>query len=136
MRLRYLIDVCGQWDDYIAGKTDDIPPLSVSLAITEIDQLKRFQTRIAKGLTTKDGVTDEMIQQAREYPIDQLIEFDRRGFTCCYHHKEKTPSMKLYKDSNTVHCFGCGYNADTISVLMDRDGYDFLSAVKQLAGQI
>ena len=53
---------------------------------------------------------------------------DRKGFCCCPFHVEKTPSMKIYKDS--YHCFGCGTSGDIFSFVMGMEHCDFKTAFK------
>lgn len=60
------------------------------------------------------------------------VRIDRKGFCCCPFHREKTPSMKIYKDS--AHCFGCGRNDDIFSFVMDMERCDFKTAFKMLGG--
>ncbi len=60
------------------------------------------------------------------------IKVDRNGFCCCPFHKEKTGSMKIYKDS--YHCFGCGESGDIFSFVQKMDSVDFKTAFKQLGG--
>lgn len=40
------------------------------------------------------------------------LDINRSGFCKCPFHSEKTPSMKLYKDS--FYCYGCGIGGDSI----------------------
>lgn len=60
------------------------------------------------------------------------IRIDRKGFCCCPFHKEKTASMKIYKDS--YNCFGCGANGDVFSFVMEMNGCDFKTAYIYLGG--
>jgi DNA primase len=60
------------------------------------------------------------------------IHIDRKGFCCCPFHKEKTGSMKIYKDS--YNCFGCGANGDIFSFVMGMDHCDFKTAYVALGG--
>ena len=60
------------------------------------------------------------------------IHIDRKGFCCCPFHKEKTGSMKIYKDS--YNCFGCGANGDIFSFVMRMENCDFKTAYKSLGG--
>lgn len=57
---------------------------------------------------------------------------NRAAFICCPFHKEKTPSMKIYKDS--YHCFGCGANGDIFSFVQAMENVDFKTAFKMLGG--
>lgn len=60
------------------------------------------------------------------------LKVNRNGFACCPFHKEKTPSMKIYKDS--FHCFGCGASGDVFSFVMQMEKCDFKTAYKRLGG--
>lgn len=57
---------------------------------------------------------------------------NRAGFICCPFHKEKTPSMKIYKDS--YYCFGCGEHGDIFSFVMKYEGVPFSTAFLSLGG--
>lgn len=78
--------------------------------------------------------SDELKQSVsmRELVERYGIHIDRKGFCCCPFHKEKTASMKVYKDS--VYCFGCGRSADIFSFVMGMEHCDFKTAYKALGG--
>lgn len=101
-----------------------------------IKRLERLMSMIKRKKTPTNEVTEEDIQLAKAVPIETLLEFNRAGFAHCLWHNEKTPSMKLYKSSNHVHCFGgCGKTADSIDVIMQIQNLDFLNAVRYLLGK-
>lgn len=76
-------------------------------------------------------ITSERISIAKRYPIDKLVEF-QGGKALCFNHKEKTPSMTIFK--NKCHCHGaCGRSWSTIDVLIERDNMTFVEAVKYLS---
>lgn len=80
-------------------------------------------------------MTTEEIKQSvsmREVVERYGIHIDRKGFCCCPFHKEKTGSMKIYKDS--YNCFGCGANGDIFSFVMGMENFDFKTAYKSLGG--
>lgn len=102
-------------------------------------QLKRMQKDYSSlsmefdriiGVKTKGQITDEMIQRAREYPIEHLIEVDKKGFALCVNHADKKPSMLTR--GNYAHCFSCGYTGDVLDVAMKVKGWNFVEAVKAL----
>ena len=68
----------------------------------------------------------------REIVEEYGIKVNRNGFACCPFHKEKTPSMKIYKDS--FHCFGCGASGDVFSFVQRMEKCDFKTAYKRLGG--
>ena len=135
MRIRYLLALFDQWEAYIGEEgiptSGCIPELDTMEILAQIIAIKEYQRKTKKG-KPDNGITDDMIAAAREYPISQLIEFDRTGFAACFAHKEKTGSLKHYLSTNRCHCFGCGWSGGPIDVLMKRDGLAFLDAVRQL----
>lgn len=77
-------------------------------------------------------ITEDDILHAKEYPIGDLIEINRSGFTRCLFHEERTASCKVYEDQNKFHCFGCGKDGDAIDLACKIYGYEFIEAVKFL----
>lgn len=75
----------------------------------------------------------------RTYSMREIVErygiqVNRAGFCCCPFHKEKTPSMKIYKDS--FHCFGgCGATGDIFTFIQKMDNCDFKTAFYSLGGE-
>lgn len=79
----------------------------------------------------KSMVSDK-VMRAKEYPIDELIEFSM-GKARCLWHNEKHASLHHYKDGNRVYCFGmCGKSYDSIDVYMALHGCGFKEAVEKL----
>ena len=78
-----------------------------------------------------DTITPNMIEQARQYPIAQLIDFNR-GVAAAFCHRDKRPSLSHHKQANRAHCFPCGKSFDSIAVVMQRDGRSFPDAVRFL----
>ncbi len=74
-------------------------------------------------------ITDEMIERARQYPFESLID-TKRNFALCPFHSEKRPSF--YIKNNWGYCYGCGWHGDTIKFLMDKNQISFQEAVKYL----
>ena len=85
---------------------------------------------------TEESVTQEHIDRAREYPIEQLIDTPiRQGMTLCPFHNEDTPSMSVGK-YNRYNCFGCGAKGDVIKFYMKQNNTDFLTSVRILCGLV
>jgi hypothetical protein len=92
-----------------------------------------------KQATAKPGqITDQHIEHARNYPIDQLIEGNLRRTgkdligLCPFHH-EKTPSLHIYVEQNRCWCYGCNQGGDPIYLIMKTQTCSFLEAVKELS---
>lgn len=76
-------------------------------------------------------ITDEMVRRAREYPIEQLVEVNKKGFALCVNHIDTKPSMFCRK--NYAYCFSCGYKGDVLDVAMKVRGASFVEVVRDLS---
>jgi len=103
---------------------------------TKVRPLKREATALLNHVNGKEslqspgGITPEMIEQARQYPITSIIDFPKGRYRCCPFHEDRNPSMALY--GNHVHCFVCNRSWDSISAAMTLDGVTFREAVLAL----
>ena len=102
----------------------------------ELRPLKREATALLNHVNGKEtvqtpgGITPEMIDQARQYPITSIIDFPKGRHRCCPFHEDSNPSMALY--DNHVHCFVCNRSWDSISAVMELDVVSFREAVLAL----
>lgn len=93
------------------------------------DRVKMF---LPRKQTEKGKINDEMIQKAKDYPIDSMVDIDRMGKALCIFHSDTQPSMKYYEKTNTVYCFACNKGGDSISVYRELNNCDFKTAVIEL----
>lgn len=77
----------------------------------------------------QEKITSEIIQKAKEHPFENLIKVER-GWSLCPFHNDRKPSM--YVKNNFGYCFSCQKNVDTIQLLIERDGLNFIQAVMKL----
>lgn len=77
------------------------------------------------------SLTDDSIVDARNCPIDRIIEFTNNKAQCIWHN-DKTPSLHYYRDTNTIFCFGCSRHGDAIDVYRQVHNCSFNEAVKAL----
>lgn len=79
----------------------------------------------------KNGLTDEMIERARGYPIKALLPNPvKHNMTLCCFHDDRRPSM--YIKGNFAYCFSCNKGWNPIDFVMALRGYDFKEAVRYL----
>ena len=128
MRVRYLlqeIDMCSQINynkDVIDMIIDD-----------DYDEIFYLFNKIKRTEVYTKNITDEDIERAKEYPIENLVEFDSRGKAIAWCHDDKNASMSLWKGKNRVRCWACSVSYNPIDILMDREGLSFIEAVKRLS---
>lgn len=83
------------------------------------------------GIIKPGSITDEDIEAAKAYPIEELIEGVDRNTAICPFHQEKTPSLHI--KNNKAYCYGsCKKTWDTVSFLMQKEGISFVEAVRRL----
>jgi hypothetical protein len=127
IRMRFL-------DDEISMLLDNGSSVALFWACEALEEycylIKRVYTPIIK---TKNSVNDEMIERAKQYPVEDLIEF-RNGRAMAWCHEDKTPSVTVWKGHNKVRCWTCGKMFGPIDILISRDRMSFIDAVKSLAG--
>jgi hypothetical protein len=130
MRIRYLTDLICSLPDYIehGGVT---PDMQLGEAVDEILMLKEYRSNHKKP-AKPDAITDEQIQAAKDAPIESVVEFVR-GNVACPFHDDKHPSAYHGTRVNRLCCPVCNKTWGAIDVLMQRDGYSFIDAVKQLS---
>lgn len=61
---------------------------------------------------------------------------DRHNQLNCPFHEDDKPSMKIYPETNTFHCFGCGKTGDVIDFIMLKEGITKHEAILKAKGLI
>ena len=79
----------------------------------------------------KNKITPVMIERAKEYPIEDIIQVNKNAFALCPFHEDRHPS--LHCKHNFFHCFSCGVSGDVISLYMKQHNVDFVPAIKFLS---
>jgi len=68
--------------------------------------------------------------------ISEYITLIPKGgshFGLCPFHSEKSPSFSVSSLKQLYYCFGCGASGNVVSFVMQKENYDFLTAIKALA---
>lgn len=122
-------------------------PGEISLCLSDLDEL-RTREWFAGGLVSimqtgkmppgrrypdhAGQITDLMIERARAYPIDKLVNVGRSRKIRCLSpdHEDRNPSMRVYE--NSCYCFSCHFSADTIKVYQILHSCTFPEAVRAL----
>jgi len=88
-------------------------------------------------------IPDDMVEEVRAAAdiVDVIGEFvqlkkaGREYRANCPFHEERTPSFYVVPAKGFYKCFGCGKSGDVFSFVMERQGLDFVEAVKHVAGR-
>ncbi|MEE2898830.1 MAG: CHC2 zinc finger domain-containing protein, partial [Gemmatimonadota bacterium] len=88
-------------------------------------------------------IPDGMVEEVRAAAdiVDVISEFvplkkaGREYKANCPFHDERTPSFYVIPAKGFYNCFGCGKSGDVFSFVMERQGLDFVEAVKHVAGR-
>ena len=88
-------------------------------------------------------IPDDMVEEVRAAAdiVDVIGEFvqlkkaGREYKANCPFHEERTPSFYVVPAKGFYKCFGCGKSGDVFSFVMERQGLDFVEAVKHVAGR-
>lgn len=129
MKARYLLD---RVETYL----DDGSDLALYWAKEELSECLDLLasgafTYVHTNTTNSKELTQYQIEQARSYPVDQLVEFTR-GKAKAWCHDDKTPSLFHGFRNNIVVCPVCDRRFNSIDILRERDGYSFYDAVVTL----
>ena len=70
--------------------------------------------------------------------VSQNVELRRAGKSfsgfCPFHHNTRTPAFAVFPDTGTWRCFGeCNEGGDIFSYVMKKEGWDFPTALRELA---
>jgi len=60
------------------------------------------------------------------------IEYKPGKLNKCPFHNDKTPSMKIYPDTNSFYCFGCRVGGDVLKYWMLSRGMGYKEAIKSI----
>lgn len=88
-------------------------------------------------------IPDDMVDEVRTRAdiVDVIGEFvtlkksGREYKANCPFHEERTPSFYVVPDKGFFKCFGCGKSGDVFTFLMERQGMEFVEAVKHVAAR-
>lgn len=89
------------------------------LSIKKIQKHTATKTSILKAYAVCVGTSSKTIRSGLA-----TIVF------CCFHDDGKKPSLALYEGTESYYCFTCGAHGDTYTFIKERQGLDFIGAVK------
>ena len=88
---------------------------------TENQQKSRYFFMVMQILTS---TTDFIKDVKNRVNIRDIVEFcgytlNKQHKICCPFHSEKTPSLRIYDDTNSFYCFGCGIGGDSVKFVSE-----------------
>lgn len=68
------------------------------------------------------------------YHVDPEGEDREQQFSCDLHGsgRDRKPSARVYPESSSFHCFGCGRSRDAITLVREKENVEFWQAVRML----
>jgi DNA primase len=105
--------------------------IPIITSFVSFKELKNFLTMQLPELKTRLQIST-VLQRYNLKP-------DKNGMLKCPFHADKTPSLKIYTDTNTYNCFGCGANGDAIQFIESFEKLNKHQAIikaKELCGHI
>jgi hypothetical protein len=96
-------------------------------------QIRWFKMGLVQINQNDQILTDDQVQEARDFPVEELIETKKiNKMWCCPFHEDNTPSFHIYKN-NSWHCFGCqAHGNNAVDYIMKKNNLEFVEAVKLL----
>lgn len=129
-RIRYLTEAIEELNKRRSIDLNEISRLYLHRRIKEVTKEINYLNK-NKVSVSPDSITEESIERAKQVPIESLISFiNNKAKAFC--HEDKVPSLSKHPKYNYCRCFTCNRNFDSIAILMERDGYSFVDAVKEL----
>lgn len=113
-----LLDACVQLDRLSSLRQD---------TKSQDNNYNRFVEAVERAKTA------DIIELAYKY-LPKLSRSGKNYCVCCIFHEEGTPSLFLYPETSSYHCFGCQAHGDAINLLMKLENIDFKDAVRKLGG--
>jgi hypothetical protein len=102
-------------------------------------ELKRY-LQLTKPTSQSHFIDKDAIDSAKQVPIESLYDFQKRKDTSqriqcsCPFHTDENPSLIIYKETNTFHCFSCKAGGDAITFFKSLHNVNFITAVKRMKG--
>ena len=143
-RIRHLMHLIGKETSYQGSLKESLSAGQNDMTTSFLNQSISTSNKIAekhykeidrlKALPSNDPnqINDDDIEAARNYPVDQIIEFRNGRCNAFCHDGKSENSMSHFKKGNKAHCFVCDKSFSALDVLMERDAMGFIDAVKEL----
>ncbi len=82
-----------------------------------------------------DSEFHKRLEEAKQVPINGLLNLDSQGKVLCPFHNEKTKSFSWDKINNTFKCFGCGVQGDSVNFVKEQHDFSTIEAINYLIGK-
>lgn len=89
-------------------------------------------------LSGREKIEEVLLRTDLVELVRRHVELRRVGRSyvgLCPFHAERTPSFHVFPESRRFRCFGCDRGGDAITFVMEMEGKDFPTALRQLADQ-
>ena len=115
--------------DECLSSDDDIILLTAVDLIVAINGIQKKLDRLDRQ--QEGDITDEMVEQARKVDTANYIDYER-GRAVAWCHDGRNPTALARLPDGRAYCHVCQKTWNSIDILVERDGYSFPAAVKEL----
>lgn len=131
-RIRFLTEHVSLLKKCLFFKSNEITEAFVNNYIKKADdEITYLEGKRIKAAQTDDRITDDDIENAKNVPIDSIIEFThRKAVAWC--HDDTNPSLMHLTRINKARCYPCQKYFSSIDAYMHIHGLGFIDAVKAL----
>lgn len=124
-------------DDAAFGKSRAWAPVDLALlrscyrdGAKRLAALERELRSMSQPATGRARITEDQMEQARQFPITTLLDKKVGEKVICPGHDDKNASAHVYDWG--VKCFVCGEHYNSVGWLMKVNGLTFIEAVRDL----
>jgi hypothetical protein len=129
MRCRYLAE---EIENDLLGYTKTGNMICLYFALTSLEEVAYLKKKAVPQKGQSNGIDQGMVEAAQNADVREVIAFDRANTAHAFCHTDKRPSLYYGSRSGRAVCPVCNKTFNAIDVLMQRDGYSFIDAVKAL----
>jgi len=130
MRIRFLKQ---QLEPLLRGYSQKPHPILLHWIADTFEEIAWCMKKANRRVNTsqKNGIDDGMIEVARNADVRSVVDF-KRGKAVAWCHEDKNPSLYYANRINRAICPVCDKKFSALDVLISRDGYSFIDAVRSL----
>lgn len=98
--------------------------------------MTQTQTKTKNIDVTQVAENVDIVELVLDYGIDLIQQTNGEYICVCPFHDDVNPSMRVYPNTGTFHCFGCGAGHSVFEFVMRMENIEFKDALYLLAEKV